>query len=142
MHGMHCVLVADEVQIAGISGGNQPAFTSNGDIVVANFRQDTVHIVAGATGAMLHTFGTQGADPMQFNSPYGVCVSRNDSVLIAEYSNNRIQEVANLGRAGKAKLLCLGLLQHPTYVALTPSEDAIVVRQRSCLLYTSPSPRD
>ena len=129
MHGMHCVLVADGLQIAGINAANQPAFTSKGDIVVANANQHRVHVVAGPTGAMLHTFGAEGAGPMQFSSPRGVCVSRDDSVLVADEGNNRIQEVANLGRAGTATLLGVELLRNPTCVAFTPWEDAIVVRQ-------------
>ena len=127
--GFRCVLVANGVQIDGIYGWNQPAFTSKGDIVVANFIQNTVHVVTGATGAMLHTFGAHGVGPMQFDSPFGVCVSRDDSVLIADWGNHRIQEVANLGRAGTATLLGVGLLLQPAYTAFTPSEDAIIVRQ-------------
>ena len=66
---------------------------------------------------------------MQFNHPFGVCVTRDDRVIVADFRNNRLQELPDLGRAGTATLLGVGLLQIPFAVALTPAEDALVVRQ-------------
>ena len=44
------------------------------------------------------------------------------------FTNAWLQEVARLGR-GPATLLAAGLVQDPRAVALTPTEDALVVRQ-------------
>ena len=106
-----------------------PAFTSTGDLVVASDAQHTVVVLAGATGAVAHTFGAHGAGPLQFHWPLGVCVSRDDAIFVADHNNHRIQEVPRLGRGGAATLLGVGLVQQPHSVALTPGEDGVVVRQ-------------
>ena len=68
---------------------NIPAFTSAGDVVVASYHNHTVHLLAAATGAVLRSFGAKGAGPMQFDWPSGVCVTRTDAILIADYHNHR-----------------------------------------------------
>ena len=85
---------------------------------------NAIHVLAGATGAVLHTF----AGPLQFEHPYGVCVTPTDAIIVADFGNDRLQEVPALGR-GTATLLGVGLLQRPFLVALTAAEDALVVRQ-------------
>ena len=112
-----------------MDGNNAPAFTAAGDVVVASFGQHTVHVLAATTGAGVHTCGAQGSAPLQFEYPCGVCVSHADTIIVADCVNDRLQEVAHLGR-GPATLLAAGLVQGPRAVALTPTEDALVVRQQ------------
>ena len=111
-----------------MSGENAPTFTAAGDVVVASRGQHTVHVLAATTGAVVHTCGAHGSAPLQFSRPTGVCVSRADTIIVADSGNDRLQEVARLGR-GPATLLAAGLVQDPMAVALTPTEDALVVRQ-------------
>ena len=113
----------------GVNYHNIPAFTTSGDVVLANINHHTVHVLAAATGAELRCFGSMGAGMMQFTNPFGVCVSRADSLLVADFSNHRVVEVAQVGRAGTAVVLGAGLVQWPRAVALTPAEDGVIVRQ-------------
>ena len=113
----------------GVNCYNIPAFITSGDVVLANDTRHTVHVLAAATGAELRCFGSKGTATMQFNQPCGVCVSRADSLLVADYGNNRVVEVAQVGRAGTAVVLGAGLVQGPCAVALTPAEDGVIVRQ-------------
>ena len=82
------VCLAHGVQVPGVIQFNAPAFTADGDVVVANCYKHTLHVLAGANGAMLHSCGSKGTAPMQFTHPCGVCVSRADDVLVADSRNN------------------------------------------------------
>ena len=118
------------LQVPGVNFFNIPAFTTSGDVVLANYTRHTVHVLAAATGAELRCFGSKGAGMMQFTNPFGVCVSRADSLLVADCGNHRVVEVAQVGRAGTAVVLGAGLVQRPCAVALTPAEDGVIVRQQ------------
>ena len=116
-------------QVAGVHGGNTPGFTRTGDVVVASLNRHTVTLLSRDTGAVLFSFGNKGAALMQFDHPCGVCVARDNAILVADYSNHRIQEIADSGR-GPAKQLGKGALRGPVAVALSPAQDAVIVRQQ------------
>ncbi len=118
------------MQVAGVNGNNVPAFTAAGDVVVGSNGRHTVTVLAGADGHTLHSLGTRGAAALQFYNPCGVCVATDNTVFVADYINNRIQALPDLGRAGTATQLGTGGLQGPMCAALTRAEDAIVVRQQ------------
>ena len=40
---------------------------------------------------MYNKFGTLGAGKVQFNSPHGFCLGRNEEIVVADTNNNRIQ---------------------------------------------------
>ena len=56
--------------------------TENGTHCVAVFDQD---------GACVHQFGSNGSANGQFSSPYGIAVSPNGNIYVADYSNKRVQ---------------------------------------------------
>lgn len=46
----------------------------------------------------IDAWGQQGDQPGQFYYPYGISISRNKSILVCEYGNNRIQALSPDGR--------------------------------------------
>ena len=72
-------------------------------------------------------YGLAGKGPA-LGRPCGVCVTPDDTILVADYANNRLQELRRLGHEAPT-LLGVGLLQSPLCVAVTRDEDAVVVRQ-------------
>lgn len=64
---------------------------------------------------------------MQFDFPAGVCMTQGNHIIVADFGNNRLQEIASLGEHGDARVLGKELLQGPLAVALTDAEDALIV---------------
>ena len=120
-------------QVPGLSGYNQPAFTAAGDmVVVAGSDVDTVYVLDAMTGEVVRTFGSTGKAAMQFDTPSGVCVTRDGNIIVADWGNDRLQEVLDCGRTGTARVLGKRLAA-PSYVALTAAEDALIVLEdRPC----------
>ena len=44
-----------------------------------------------SNGTLLHSFGTKGDLPGQFNQPYGITVDKNGQVYVSDYGNGRVQ---------------------------------------------------
>ena len=40
---------------------------------------------------LLHSFGTKGNSPGQFNQPRGITVDKNGQVYVSDYGNGRVQ---------------------------------------------------
>ena len=97
-------------------------------LVVASSDVDTVYVLDSITGEVVRTFGSTGKATMQFNTPCGVCVTRDGNIIVADWGNNRLQEVLDRGRSGSARVLGKRL-PAPCFVALTVAEDALVVLQ-------------
>ena len=43
------------------------------------------------TGEFLMKFGTQGSGKGQLNHPWGMCLSSNSNLSVADYSNSRVK---------------------------------------------------
>ncbi len=56
-------------------------------------------VEADGTATLLHTVGTKGSGPNQFNNPFKMCLTPAGNLLICEYSNNRVQELTGPGEA-------------------------------------------
>ena len=83
----------------------------------------------GRTGVIRRSFGTYGDQVDQFNWPFGTSITRTGTLLVADWSNHRVQELHDMmaGDGGAVTMLGVGLLQFPWYVALTPVEDAVAL---------------
>ena len=62
----------------------------HGDTAYVTEALDRVSVFS-SEGKFLKSFGAKGEAQGQFNSPYGVAVDANDSVLVADFCNNRVQ---------------------------------------------------
>ena len=60
----------------------------------------------GGSGGLLRRFGTVGGGLLQFRIAFGgVCCSANDTILVADTGNGRVQEVRlEMGRVGRRGL--------------------------------------
>jgi tripartite motif-containing protein 71 len=52
---------------------------------------------------LLHTVGIHGNGPMQFNSPYKMCLTPAGNLLVCEWGNNRVQELTTKSCLGEAE---------------------------------------
>jgi len=71
------------------------AFTvSGGYMAMSRSARHEVAVYRVSDGCFVRAFGGLGADPGRFNHPAGLCITRHNTLLVAEYSNSRIQEVS------------------------------------------------
>jgi DNA-binding beta-propeller fold protein YncE len=71
-------------------------------VAVSYYREHCVRVYrleADGTVALLHTVGTKGDGPKQFNYPQRMCLTPAGSLLVCELNNDRVQELAGLGEA-------------------------------------------
>lgn len=71
------------------------AVSPNGNLVAISDTSDQIILLYSMpTGDMIRSFGTSGARPGEFDLPQGLCFSSDGSnILVAEYGNDRVQEV-------------------------------------------------
>jgi hypothetical protein len=50
------------------------------------------------SGQLLATFGTDGSDPGQFNSPLGVALDAQGNLYVADFFNDRVQKLSPTGQ--------------------------------------------
>jgi hypothetical protein len=56
-------------------------------------------VEADGAATLLHTVGSRGAGPKQFNYPGKMCLTPADKLLVCEYGNGRVQELTGIGEA-------------------------------------------
>lgn len=54
---------------------------------------DKMHLYTLPTGALARTIGDIGSGATQFARPFRACFTPTDNILVAEFSNNRLQEL-------------------------------------------------
>ena len=98
---------------------------AGGELYVADYWHDRI-AVFGLDGTSKRSIGKKGSGPGQFNAPGGVAISSAGQVLVADFYNQRVQElkpngefVRQWGDTGKAGIR-QGLFNYPTDVALAP----------------------
>ena len=64
---------------------------------VSNERTHMITVCDTASGSDTVSFGGKGAGPGQFNQPSKLCITPRDTLLVADYSNQRVQEVTFSG---------------------------------------------
>ena len=86
--------------IKTISGVKWPwgvAVNQRGEVIVAENSGHCVSIIS-PTEEKLRSFGSQGTEHGQFNSPRGVAVDDDGNILVADTYNNRIQKLTTDGK--------------------------------------------
>ena len=88
--GLHVTTlpVKDEKNSPGL------AISSDGSLmVVSSDKTHQLSVYRTKDGSRVRSFGGPGTGPGRFGNPYGLCMTAHDTVLVAELSNKRIQEV-------------------------------------------------
>lgn len=70
--------------------------TKDDRIYLADGRAHKINI-ADRNGKLLHSFGSQGTDPGQFNLPHALCVSPTSELYVVEIRGQRIQKFVSVG---------------------------------------------
>ena len=99
----------------------------NGQLVRSIGSSDAVYVLDPRNGQLVRSSGSSSRAPLQFGAPCGVCVTRDNSIIVADFGYSRLQEIANLGRDGDVRVLGEGVLWKPQAVSLTAAEDALIV---------------
>ena len=77
-----------------VPGGYGLAVTHDGSLVVVHARGDrALMVVRTADGAVVHEFGSRGSARGQFDTPFCLCATKNNHILVTDCGNNRVQEV-------------------------------------------------
>ena len=73
------------------------AVSPSGTFAVVSHVNNTLSVYSLPVGEYVRTFGSEGSGRGQFDMPGKLCFHRSDSVFVAEYNNERIQEVTLAG---------------------------------------------
>lgn len=119
------------------------AVLSNGKLAVSDYQNHVVSIVDAVSGAVIPLAGAWQVAGMadasgtgaKFSEPYGI-VAKGDKLLVADYGNNRLREVAldgsvrTLAGAGAAGFadgaMTSAQFSHPQGMAITSSGDVFL----------------
>jgi hypothetical protein len=95
---------------------------------VSGYNAKKLHMYSLIDGTRMRSIGSQGGGKGQFNFDYGgLCTSSDgDSVLVADYHNNRVQEVRIVDGTW-VRFIGEGVLNEPQYVDC--NSDVIVVSE-------------
>ena len=86
--------------IRTIVGVNQPcgvAINQKGEVVVAEWGGHCVSVFS-PNGEKIHSFGTRGSRPGQFQHPHSVAIGNEGDILVADGGNHRIQRFTSEGQ--------------------------------------------
>jgi len=85
------------------------AITSDSShMVVSHFVNHQLSVYRLSDGSHVRSFGGKGAGAGQFNSPFGLCMTKENTVLVADFGNERIQEMTLEG--GHVKCIGVGVI--------------------------------
>jgi tripartite motif-containing protein 71 len=100
----------------------------HGLFVMSGYNANKLHMYSLIDGTRIRSIGSQGGGKGQFNFDYGgLCTSSDgDSVLVAEYYNDRVQEVRIVDGTW-VRFIGEGVLNEPQYVDC--NADVIVVSE-------------
>lgn len=97
---------------------------TNNELYVADYFSDQIKVFS-LQGKFLHSIGKPGRNPGEFTIPGGVAVASNGDLFVAEFKNQRVQQlkadghfVRQWGLTGEAGTFG-GKLRYPTDVALS-----------------------
>jgi len=66
-------------------------------IIVSNSGSNRVQVLSLIDGSFLFEFGSPGDQPCQFKVPHGVCIANQGRIIVADYSNRRLQSFTHEG---------------------------------------------
>jgi len=85
------------------------AITSDSShMVVSNFGTHQLSVYRLSDGSHVRSFGSEGEAAGQFRSPCGLCMTKENTILVADYRNKRIQEMTLEG--GHVKCIGVGVI--------------------------------
>jgi len=85
------------------------AITSDSShMVVSHFATDQLSVYRLSDGSHVRSFGSNGAAAGQFNQPLGLCMTKENTVLVADFGNKRIQEMTL--ESGHVKCIGAGVI--------------------------------
>ena len=145
-YGKHCILILDKegkyVRKLGRHENNPgelcyPAdvsFLSDDEILVADELNHRIQRFNVHTGNFISYFGKRGTGGAEFEDPAGVCMDSQQRVVVAEYSNSRVQvltkdgaPVFKFGDSGTGKLNGpLSCIYHKDMFIVSDSENGCV----------------
>jgi len=103
-------------------------------MVVCNRAMHQVSVYRAEGGRHVRSFGCRGTGPGEFHSPTGLCMTARDTVLVAEWRNERIQEVTLEGK--HVRFFQVGNVGNATGVALHGDVMAVSTHDCSIGLYS------
>jgi len=66
-------------------------------IIVTDSYNHRVQVLSLIDGSFLFEFGSQGNQPGRFSSPFAVCIANQGRIIVADFSNNRLQAFTHEG---------------------------------------------
>jgi len=85
------------------------AITSDSShMVVSNVSTNQLSVYRLSDGSHVRSFGSEGEAAGQFNRPCGLCMTKENTILVAEHDNERIQEMTLEG--GHVKFIGVGVI--------------------------------
>ena len=118
--------------IRDIKGPWGIAIREGGEMVVAENGGNCVSVISD--NGEKKSFGTLGSGPGQFSYPEGVAIDRGGNILVADFSNHRIQQLSSTGKHLRAVgTRGSGPLQflNPIGIAVHPHTGKVYVADRS-----------
>ena len=73
-----------------LNGSHDVYIDSNDTVYICDTSNDRICIL-DSNGTLLHSFGTKGNSPGQFNKPSGIAVDKNGVIYGSDFYNDHIQ---------------------------------------------------
>jgi len=125
----HGSLVREICLQAGVTKPLHAIQLSTGDYVVSQHTSPGVVSVVGVDGQVVHSYGqSQTSEVGQMNRPTCLAVTKNDDILVADLSNNRILSInRSTGCVQELALSVDGGMQQPLGLCLDESRGRLYV---------------
>jgi len=85
-------------------------------MVVSNYDTHQLSVYRLSDGSHVRSFGSNGAAAGQFNHPFGLCMTKENTILVADCGNKRIQEMTLEG--GHVKCIGAGVINGARGIAI------------------------
>jgi len=129
----HGSLVRDICLQAGVTSPWHAIQLSTGDYVVSQHTSPGVVSVVGVDGQVVHSYGqSQTSDVKPMLHPACLAVTKNDNILVADYTNNRVVSInRSTGCVQELALSVDGGIQQPIGLCLDESRGRLYVGENS-----------
>jgi hypothetical protein len=100
-----CKITGRHVQSHAVIAGDKAGLAVSHDCCYMVLSYMVEHVLrvyrleADGAATLLHTVGSEGAGPMQFDGPAKMCLTPAGNLLVCDYGNKRVQELTSLGEA-------------------------------------------
>ena len=102
-------------------------------IIVTDTANHRVQVLSSIDGSFLFEFGSKGNQPCQFNDPEGVCIDNQGRIIVADYTNKRLQSFTHEGHhissfdCGRENPLAVASDEHRGLIAFSAGERVHVI---------------